>query len=267
MTRDLQQALAAHAGEGGAEAGGHYGRYEFHVVVQKLQNFCSEDLGGFYLDVLKDRLYTTPADSRARRSAQNALYHIAQALTRLFAPILSFTAQEVWETLNGGAESVFEQTWHEFGLPRDADQLRERWGRLLSLRSDVLKQLEELRAARSSARRSPPRWSCTPTGPSGNFSGPSMTISGSYSSPRGRSSSRRRRRAPAPPRFPTSPSWRSRARTRNVSAAGIIGPTSAGTRSIRRCAVAASPISLAVVSPARMHRGRVGSGRRPTSRP
>jgi isoleucyl-tRNA synthetase len=145
MTRDLQRELAAPAGEGG----GHYGRYEFHLVVQKLQNFCSEDLGGFYLDVIKDRLYTTPVASRARRSAQNALYHIAQALTRLLAPILSFTAQEVWEALNGGAESVFEQTWHEFGLPRDADLLRERWTKLLSLRSDVLKQLEELRAARS----------------------------------------------------------------------------------------------------------------------
>ncbi|HZM45723.1 MAG TPA: isoleucine--tRNA ligase [Burkholderiales bacterium] len=150
MTRDLQQELASPvASEEGAEGGGHYDRYEFHLVVQKLQNFCSEDLGGFYLDVLKDRLYTTPADSRARRSAQNALYHIAQALTRLFAPILSFTAQEVWETLNGGAESVFEQTWHELAPPQDAGELRARWNRLRTLRSDVLKQLEELRAARS----------------------------------------------------------------------------------------------------------------------
>jgi isoleucyl-tRNA synthetase len=145
MTHDLQQALASPA----AGEGGHYGRYEFHLVVQKLQNFCSEDLGGFYLDVLKDRLYTTPAGSRARRSAQNALYHVAQALTRLIAPILSFTAQEAWETLNGSGESVFEQTWHAFGLPRDADALRARWSKLLALRSDVLKQLEELRAART----------------------------------------------------------------------------------------------------------------------
>jgi isoleucyl-tRNA synthetase len=151
MTRDLQQELAsAVAGEGGAGCDGgdgHYGRYEFHLVVQKLQNFCSENLGGFYLDVLKDRLYTTLAGSRARRSAQNALYHIAQSLTRLLAPILSFTAQEVWETLNGSDGSVFEQTWHAFGMPRDADLLRSRWEKLRVLRSDVLKQLEELRVA------------------------------------------------------------------------------------------------------------------------
>jgi isoleucyl-tRNA synthetase len=149
MTHDLQRELARRADGAGAEDGGHYGRYEFHLVVQKVQNFCSENLGGFYLDVLKDRLYTTPANSRPRRAAQNALYHIAHALTRLLAPILSFTAQEVWEALNRSTDSVFEQTWHEFGLPRDADLLRERWGKLLSLRSDVLKQLEELRAARS----------------------------------------------------------------------------------------------------------------------
>ena len=148
MTRDLQRDLAPSApGAGGAEAAGHYGNYEFHLVAQKLQNFCSEDLGGFYLDILKDRLYTSPAASRARRSAQNALYHNAQSLTPLLAPILSFTAQEVWETLNGGSESVFEQTWHEFGLPRDADELRSRWARLRLLRSDVLKQLEALRTA------------------------------------------------------------------------------------------------------------------------
>src|SRR5262249_12631727 len=117
MTHDLQRELAAQAGEDSTDGGGHYGRYEVHLAVQKLQNFCSEELGGFYLDVLKARLYTTPAGSRPRRSAQNALYHIVQALTRLLAPILSFTSQEVWETLNGKTESVFEQTWHAFALP------------------------------------------------------------------------------------------------------------------------------------------------------
>ena len=73
-----------------------YERYQFHLVAQKLQTFCSEDLGGFYLDILKDRLYTSGADSRARRSAQNALWHIAHSLVRLMAPILSFTAEEAW---------------------------------------------------------------------------------------------------------------------------------------------------------------------------
>jgi isoleucyl-tRNA synthetase len=148
MTHDLQRALApAERGVKDPASPGHYGNYEFHLVTQKLQTFCSEDLGGFYLDILKDRLYTAPANSRARRSAQNALYHITQSLTRLMAPILSFTAQEVWEVLAGGEASVFEQTWYEFGLPPDADQLRERWTKVRGLRSDVLRQLEALRAA------------------------------------------------------------------------------------------------------------------------
>jgi len=146
MTHDLQRALAPSGlGAENPAVQGHYGDYEFHLVAQKLQTFCSEDLGGFYLDILKDRLYTAPAASRVRRSAQNALYHIAQSLTRLMAPILSFTAQEVWEVLAGGETSVFEQTWYEFRLPRDADRLRERWRKLREIRSDVLKRLEALR--------------------------------------------------------------------------------------------------------------------------
>jgi isoleucyl-tRNA synthetase len=148
MTHDLQGDLVpSELGSKAPERPGHYGNYEFHLVAQKLQTFCSEDLGGFYLDILKDRLYTAPANSRARRSAQNALYHIAHALTRLLAPILSFTAQEVWETLTGTEPCVFEQTWYEFPLPADATKLRERWSKLRLLRSDVLKLLEELRAA------------------------------------------------------------------------------------------------------------------------
>ncbi|MDA0674989.1 MAG: isoleucine--tRNA ligase, partial [Proteobacteria bacterium] len=96
-----------------AEVGDDYARYQFHLVVQKLQTFCSEDLGAFYLDILKDRLYTCGADSRARRSAQTALWHLTQALTRLMAPVLSFTSEEVWGIVSGKAdESVFFQTWH-----------------------------------------------------------------------------------------------------------------------------------------------------------
>jgi len=150
MTCDLQASLASpNLGVKNPAAPGHYDNYEFHLVAQKLQTFCSEDLGGFYLDILKDRLYTAPANSRARRSAQNALYHVTQSLTRLLAPILSFTAQEVWEELVGGGTSVFEQSWYEFRLPRDAAQLRERWLKLRGLRSDVLKQLETLRVGGS----------------------------------------------------------------------------------------------------------------------
>jgi len=148
MMRDLQREMApSELGVKAPASPGHYGNYEFHLVAQKLQTFCSEDLGGFYLDILKDRLYTTPADSRARRSAQNALYHITQSLARLLAPVLSFTAQEVWEVLVGGEASVFEQTWYEFRPPRDAEELRARWGKLRALRSDVLKRLEDLRIA------------------------------------------------------------------------------------------------------------------------
>jgi isoleucyl-tRNA synthetase len=148
MTHDLQRALTP-SGKGVKDPveQGHYGSYEFHLVAQKLQTFCSEDLGGFYLDILKDRLYTAPADSLSRRSAQNALYHITESLTRLLAPILSFTAEEVWEVVHGAEASVFEQTWYDFQLPADAELLRERWGRLRSLRSDVLKQLETLRVS------------------------------------------------------------------------------------------------------------------------
>jgi len=148
MTQDLQDALVpSEPGVEDPQSQGYYGRYEFHNVVQKLQSFCSEDLGGFYLDVLKDRLYTAGAGSRARRSAQNALYHMTQALVRLMAPVLSFTATEVWETVNGAGDSVFEQTWYQYPPPRDAAALRERWRKLRALRSDVLKLLEDLRVA------------------------------------------------------------------------------------------------------------------------
>jgi isoleucyl-tRNA synthetase len=148
LTADLQAELAsAELGVRETTTPGHYDRYEFHQVAQKVQAYCSEDLGGFYLDILKDRLYTAAADSRARRSAQNALYQMTEALTRLLAPILSFTAQEVWETLHGKGATVFEQTWCTFKLPRDAAALRQRWPRLRTLRADVLKQLEALRAA------------------------------------------------------------------------------------------------------------------------
>jgi len=126
-----------------------YGRYEFHLAVQKLHAFCSEDLGGFYLDILKDRLYTAGENSPARRSAQNALYHITHSLVRLMAPILSFTAEEVWVTLSGKSDvSVFEQQW--YGLPElpaaDDPALARNWSEICKWRAKVNKQLEEKRA-------------------------------------------------------------------------------------------------------------------------
>ena len=115
--------------------------------VHRLHNFCSEDLGGFYLDILKDRLYTAAAKGIPRRSAQSALHHIAHSLVRLFAPILSFTAEEVWEHLAGNTgDSVLLHTWHEFPLQPDEDALMQRWTRLRELRSQVQRRLEESRA-------------------------------------------------------------------------------------------------------------------------
>ena len=147
MTADLQDELVGDRTANGGGKGGHYGCYEFHQVAQKIQSFCSEDLGGFYLDILKDRLYTTAADSSARRSAQNALWVITEALVRWLASILSFTAQEVWEVLHGKAASVFEQHWSQLDVPGDAEALRARWQRMRAVRADVLKQLETLRVS------------------------------------------------------------------------------------------------------------------------
>ena len=123
-----------------------YERYEFHQVVHKLHNFCSEDLGGFYLDILKDRLYTAAAAGLPRRSAQTALHHITHSLVRLFAPILSFTAEEVWEHLTGDSEdSVLLHNWHIFPVQPDAERLQKRWAKIRTLRSHVLKKLEDSR--------------------------------------------------------------------------------------------------------------------------
>jgi isoleucyl-tRNA synthetase len=125
-----------------------YENYNFHFVAQKLQGFCSEDLGGFYLDILKDRLYTAGKDSKARRSAQNALYQILQRLLRLMAPILSFTAEEIW-TLAGSSRdaTVFIHTLEEFPATGFSPELLDRWAKIRSVRAEVQKQLEDARSA------------------------------------------------------------------------------------------------------------------------
>ena len=122
-----------------------YRSYDFHLIYQKVHNFCVVDLGGFYLDIIKDRLYTTRADSLPRRSAQTAMWHIAAAMVRWLAPILSFTAEEIWRHLPGArAVSVFLTTWHEFPeLPADAID----WPALIQLRSEIGRELERLRVA------------------------------------------------------------------------------------------------------------------------
>jgi isoleucyl-tRNA synthetase len=121
----------------------HYEVYEFHPVVAKLQLYCSEDLGGFYLDVLKDRLYTTAPKSLARRSAQTALHQITHALLRWMAPFLSFTAEEAWKVA-GKSESIFMETYAELNAPDAA--LLAKWRRIRELREAVNKDIEVLRA-------------------------------------------------------------------------------------------------------------------------
>ncbi len=121
----------------------HYAVYEFHPVVSKLQIYCSEDLGSFYLDILKDRLYTTAPKSLARRSAQTALHQITHAMLRWMAPFLSFTAEEAWSIL-GQSESIFMETYARF--PPQDDALLAKWTRIRELRDVVNKDIETLRA-------------------------------------------------------------------------------------------------------------------------
>ncbi|MBB3255418.1 isoleucyl-tRNA synthetase [Paraburkholderia bannensis] len=125
----------------------HYDRYEFHPVVAKLQTFCSEDLGGFYLDVLKDRLYTSAPDSGARRGAQTALHHITHSLLRILAPFLSFTAEEAWKVFQPQSETIFTETFHAFPDVANAPELIAKWTLLREVRGNVTKALEEARVA------------------------------------------------------------------------------------------------------------------------
>ncbi len=125
-----------------------YNNYEFHAVVQKIMNFCTAELGGFYLDIIKDRQYTAKSDSVARRSCQTALFLIAEALVRWMAPIMSFTAQEIWAALPGERdEFVFTGVWFDGieKLPADAALNNDFWASLLAVRTEVNKALEQAR--------------------------------------------------------------------------------------------------------------------------
>ncbi len=129
-----------------------YNDYEFHVVVHKLMNFCTTELGGFYLDIIKDRQYTAKSNSVARRSCQTAMYLIAEAMTRWMAPVLSFTAQEIWQALPKPAnaerdEFVFTDVWFEglAKLPKDASFDDEFWAEILLIKTEVNKALEAAR--------------------------------------------------------------------------------------------------------------------------
>jgi isoleucyl-tRNA synthetase len=127
-----------------------YTAYQFHTIYQKLHNFCVVDMGGFYLDIIKDRQYTTQADSLARRSAQTALYHIGEALARWLAPILSFTADEIWQFLPGErSDSVLLAEWYRGLGMLEGDELMGRgyWQRAMAVKTAVNKELEVQRAA------------------------------------------------------------------------------------------------------------------------
>jgi isoleucyl-tRNA synthetase len=144
---EIDRYALAHAAQLQSEVLAHYEVYEFHPVVSKLQVYCSEELGGFYLDVLKDRLYTTAPKSHARRSAQTALWHLTHAMLRWLAPFLSFTAEEAWKVLAPGrSESIFTETYSDVSSWENP-QLLERWGFIRQVRDLANKEIEALRAA------------------------------------------------------------------------------------------------------------------------
>jgi len=148
---EIDRYALARAAQLQADILAHYERYEFHPVVAKLQVYCSEDLGAFYLDILKDRLYTTAPKSLARRAAQTALWHITHAMLRWMAPFLSFTAEEAWQVFQGqGAASIFTQTYWDFHEDQTpAEVLTERlskWGRIRAFREEVNRRIEDVRA-------------------------------------------------------------------------------------------------------------------------
>jgi len=127
-----------------------YDRYEFHTVIQELSAFCSEDLGAFYLDILKDRLYTAGADSMPRRAAQNALWHITHALLKMMSPVLSFTAEEAWQVVKGGTESsIFEEEWHALPEVCLDKSLVNAWWDVRNAREIINKKIEEQRAQKT----------------------------------------------------------------------------------------------------------------------
>ena len=127
---------------------GLYETYQFHQIYQRVHHFCAIDLGGFYLDIIKDRQYTCQADSLPRRSCQTALWHISEALARWVAPILSFTAEEIWQYLPGErSESVFLEQWYDglAELPANAELGRDFWQQVLQVKQAVNKAIEDAR--------------------------------------------------------------------------------------------------------------------------
>jgi isoleucyl-tRNA synthetase len=131
-----------------------YSSYQFHIIYQKIHNFCVNEMGGFYLDIIKDRQYTTQADSLPRRSCQTAMYHIIEAMVRWLAPILSFTADEIWPSIPGERQSsVFLEQWYEglYKLDEDDRFNADYWRQIISVREAVSKAMETFRAEGNSS--------------------------------------------------------------------------------------------------------------------
>ncbi|MDU0810956.1 MAG: isoleucine--tRNA ligase [Burkholderia sp.] len=124
----------------------HYEKYEFHSIVSKLHAYCSEELGAFYLDILKDRLYTSAIGSRARRSAQTALYHLTHGLLRILAPFLSFTSEEAWKIFQPDTDTIFTEIYYKYPEIKAGNVLINKWTILRKVRNDVMKALEEARS-------------------------------------------------------------------------------------------------------------------------
>jgi len=155
---EMDQYALAMTAQMQAEVLSHFEKYDFQPAMSRLQHFCSEDLGAFYLDVLKDRLYTSAPRSHARRSAQTALLHITQTLLKLMAPVLSFTAEEAWDILLGttlkttsdiGRITIFTECFHVMPVISGSETLNQRWARLREIRALVIRKLEDLRSAGS----------------------------------------------------------------------------------------------------------------------
>ncbi len=149
----LDRWAVARAGRLQGELRRAYDAYEFHQVYQRIHNFCAVDMGAFYLDIIKDRQYTTPAASRARRSAQSAMYHVIEALVRWLAPVLSFTAEDIWRHMPGKrGDSVFLDTWYEPvedfpGLVGSEEMDFSFWDEVIAVREAVSRELERVRVA------------------------------------------------------------------------------------------------------------------------
>jgi isoleucyl-tRNA synthetase len=122
-----------------------FDKYDFHVVYHTVHNFCAVDLSPFYLDIMKDRLYVEGAEDRRRRATQTVFYYIARNLAKVLAPIVPFTAEEIWRELPKWAddpESVHLTLWEEFDVPKEPDEMEEKFGRFLSVRDVAMKAME-----------------------------------------------------------------------------------------------------------------------------